>query len=57
MDDQIIMIFLDIMNEGTSIPQAEEAAASSSTRRPKHYQRYVNRDCEAAHFSLRYDYF
>jgi hypothetical protein len=57
MDDQIIMIFSDIMNEGTSIPQAEEAAASSSTRPPKRYQRYINRDCEAAHFSLQYDYF
>jgi hypothetical protein len=35
MDDQIVMIFLDVMDEVMSILQAEEAAAaaaSSSTR-------------------------
>jgi hypothetical protein len=48
------------MEEVMSMLQAEEAvvvAASSSTRGPKRRWRYVNRDCEAAHFRLRHDYF
>jgi hypothetical protein len=31
MEDQIIMVFLSVMNEVMSILQAEETAASSST--------------------------
>jgi hypothetical protein len=33
MEDQITMVFLDVMDEAMSIVQEEEAAASSSTRR------------------------
>jgi hypothetical protein len=55
MDDQIVMTFLDILDEVMSILQAEEvvaAVASLSTRQPKCHRRYVNRDREAAHFGL-----
>jgi hypothetical protein len=51
MEDQITMVFLDVMDEAMSIVQ-EEAAASSSTRRPKHHQRCINRDRGAAHFRM-----
>jgi hypothetical protein len=54
------MVFSDIMDEGRSIVQAEEAAvaaASLSTRRLKRHRRHVNYDREAAHFRLRHDNF
>jgi hypothetical protein len=60
MDDQIIMVFADVMDEAMSIAQAEEAAiaaASSSTQGSKRCRHYVKRDREAAHFRLRHDYF
>jgi hypothetical protein len=60
MEDQIIMAFLDIMDEAMSIVQVEEATAafaSSSTRWSKRHRCYVNRDREAAHLKLRHDYF
>jgi hypothetical protein len=60
MNDQIVMVFLGDMDEAMSIMQAEEAttaAASLSTRRPKHHRCYVNRDRETAHFRLRHDWF
>jgi hypothetical protein len=56
MEDQLTMVFQGVMEEAMIILQAEEvaaAAASSSKRGPKHRRRYVNRDCEAAHFRLR----
>jgi hypothetical protein len=52
------MMFSDVMDEAMSIVQADESvtvAASSSTRQLKRRRRYVNR--EAAHFSLRHNYF
>jgi hypothetical protein len=55
IDDQIAVTFLGIIDEAMSILQAEEATtavASSSTRRLKHRQHYVNRDREAAYFRL-----
>jgi hypothetical protein len=55
MEDQLAMVFQDIMEGAMSMLQAKEvvaATASSSTREPKHRQRYVNRDCEAPHFRL-----
>jgi hypothetical protein len=60
IDDQLIMMFQDVMKEVMSMLQAEgatAAAASSSTRGLKYRRRYVNRDCEAAHFRLRHNYF
>jgi hypothetical protein len=54
------MTFQSVMEEVMSMLQAEEAAtavASSSTRGPKCHRRYVNRDREATHFSLRHYYF
>jgi hypothetical protein len=48
------------MEEAMSKLQAEEAAAvaaSSSTQGTKRRRRYVNRDCEAAHFRPWHDYF
>jgi hypothetical protein len=48
------------MKEVMSMLQADEtvtAAASSSTRGSKRRRRYVNRNCEAAHFMLQHDYF
>jgi hypothetical protein len=57
MEDQIIMIFLSIMDQAMSILQVEEAAASSSSQRLMRRRRYVNRDHEAAHFRLRHNYF
>jgi hypothetical protein len=55
IDDQIAVTFLGIIDEAMSILQAEEATtvvASSSIRRLKHRQHYVNRDCETAYFRL-----
>jgi hypothetical protein len=55
IDDQIAVTFLGIIDEAMSILQAEEvttAVASSSTRRLKHHQHYVNCDREAAYFRL-----
>jgi hypothetical protein len=52
MDDQIIMVFADVMDEAMSIAQAEEiviAASSSSTQGSKRCRHYVKRDREAAH--------
>jgi hypothetical protein len=60
MKDQIIMAFLDVIDEVMSILKAEEAVAttaSSSTRRLKRRRRYFNLDREAAHFRVRHDYF
>jgi hypothetical protein len=60
MEDQLTVVFQDIMKEDMSMLRAEEAAAaaaSSSTRGSKHHRRYVNCDREAAHFRLRHDYF
>jgi hypothetical protein len=60
MKDQFTMVFQGVMEEVMNILQAEEAAAaaaSSSKRGPKRRRRYVNRDCEAAHFRLCHDYF
>jgi hypothetical protein len=60
MDDQLTMTFQGIMEEIMNMLQAKElaaAAASSSTRGPKHRPWYINRDHEAAHFKLRHDYF
>jgi hypothetical protein len=60
MDDQIVMVFSDVMDEAISILQAEEVvatAASTSTRRSKRHRRYVNRDHKMAHFMLRHNYF
>jgi hypothetical protein len=50
------MTFSGTMDQAKSILQAEEAA-SSSTRQSKRRRRYVNRDREKTHFSLRHDYF
>jgi hypothetical protein len=60
MKDQIIMVFLGVIDEVMSILKAEEAiatTASSSTRRLKRHRRYVNLDREAAHFRVQHDYF
>jgi hypothetical protein len=60
MEDQIAIAFLGVMDKAMSIVQVEEAAtaaASSSTRRPKHRRCYVNRNREAAYFRLWHDYF
>jgi hypothetical protein len=60
MEDQLTMTFHGVIKEAMSMLQAEEGAvatASSSTRGPKRHRRYINRDREAAHFMLRYDYF
>jgi hypothetical protein len=60
MEDQIAIMFSDVMDKAMSIVQAEEAAAaaaSSSTRRSKRSRCYINRDHEAAHFRLWHDYF
>jgi hypothetical protein len=48
------------MKEAMRMLQAEEivaAAAYLSTRGPKRYRRYVNRDREAPHFRLQHGYF
>jgi hypothetical protein len=60
MNDQLTIVFQGVMEEVTSILQAEEAAAAAtslSTRGTKCRQRYVNRDREAAYFRLQHDYF
>jgi hypothetical protein len=60
IDDQLTMAFQGVMEESMGMLQVEEAAtvaASSSTRGPKRCRQYVNRDREATHFRLRYDYF
>jgi hypothetical protein len=60
IEDQLTMTFQDVMEEAMSMLQTEEvttAAASSPTRGTKRHRRYVNRECEAAHFRLRHDYF
>jgi hypothetical protein len=60
MNDQIAMVFSSVIDKAMSILQVKETvtpAASLSTRRLKHHRCYVNCDHEAAHFSLRHDYF
>jgi hypothetical protein len=60
MEDQLIIVFLGVMKEAMSMLQVEKATAataSSSTWGTKRRWRYVNRDREAAHFSLWNDYF
>jgi hypothetical protein len=55
MKDQIVMMFLDVMNETMSILKVEEATAtvaSSSTRRPKRRRCYVNHDHETTNIRL-----
>jgi hypothetical protein len=55
MEDQLAMMFQDIMEGAMSMLQAKEvvaATASSSTREPKHHRQYINCDCEAPHFRL-----
>jgi hypothetical protein len=60
MKDQLTMVFQGVMEEVMSMLQAGNAApavASSSTRGPKHRQRYINRDREASYFRQQHDYF
>jgi hypothetical protein len=59
-EDQLTMVFLDVMEEVMSMLQVKEvtaAAAFSSTRGLNYRQRYVNRDHKVDHFRLRHDYF
>jgi hypothetical protein len=61
IEDQIAMMFSGVMDQVMSILATEEMEhshnCSSSTPQPKHHQRFVNRDLEAAHLRLWYDYF
>jgi hypothetical protein len=60
MEDEIAMVFSDVMDEAMSILEEEEvaaAAASLSTRRSKRRRCYINHDHESAYFRLRHDYF
>jgi hypothetical protein len=57
MKDEIVMSFAGVIDEAMSIVQAEEATTFLTTRRQNRHRRYVNRDCDGAHFRLRQNYY